>query len=237
VVAVFVVRYDIETRRTAVRLVPALACPLCRAAGQVEMSVYQQFLTVFGGLPVAPMERFGAAYCHHCRQPIPRKADRQGLKSAFDWVVARMPRPRPLAYAGTIIVALIALVGYSGLALAMLQQKARHEAHAQMLTRIADPRPGDIELVWVTPGGVLTYTLFKVVSISGDNVTLRAHRETKSSREVTSDSVTFASFGVKDSDFSGATFVVQKSQFARQFLTKTPFERADLKDVLRPSQP
>jgi hypothetical protein len=176
-VAIFVARLDIVTRRAAVRLVSALACPLCGAPDEVEMSVYQQYLTVFGGLPVAPMERFGAAYCHHCHEPIPRKSDRKGLTSAFDAVAARVPRSRLLGYTGIIIFALIAVAGYSGLAVAKLQQKTRQEAHAQMLAQIADPKPGDIELVSLSPGGVLKYTLLKVVAISGDDVTLRAHRE------------------------------------------------------------
>jgi hypothetical protein len=42
---------------------------------------------------------------------------------------------------------------------------------------------------------------------------------------------------VKDSDFSGATFVAPKSDFARQVLPKTPFERAGIEEMRRPPQP
>jgi hypothetical protein len=57
--------------------------------------------------------------------------------------------------------------------------KGAAAAHAQMLAQIADRKPGDIELVSLSPGGVLKYTLLKVVAIWGDDVTVRVHRETR----------------------------------------------------------
>lgn len=233
---VVVVQYNIAARCHAVRLVPELACPLCGTAGGVEMSVFQEYLGVFG-LPVTPMARFGAAYCHHCRQPIPRKSNKEGLRSAFEAVAATVPRSPLRAYAGTIVWVLIAVAGLGGFAVAKVQQQARQETRAQMLARMADPKPGDIDLVTVYPRGGLAYTLFKVVSVSGDNVTLRVHRETKSYQEVPLEAQAFSAFSLKDSDFSGATFVVRKSDFAKHALPNTPLAHADIKEVRRPPQP
>ena len=59
-----------EVRLATVQLIPEFACPLCRTAGKVEMSVYQVYLSILFGVPMAPGRKFGAAYCHHCRQPL-----------------------------------------------------------------------------------------------------------------------------------------------------------------------
>jgi hypothetical protein len=225
----FVTRIDLVTRRAAVRLVPEVVCPLCGNSRGVEMSVYKRYMILFGVLPLAPVNRFGAAYCHHCEQPIPRKADREGLAWAFEEVSADVPRSRPLTYAGTMLFAAITLVGFSALAVAMVQKTAREAAALQMQARIADPRPGDIELVHVYLRNASCYTLFKVVSISGDTVTLRAHGETK---DLAAEERTPRSFSLKDSDFSSASFVAPKSRFANHFLFGTPLGDAEIINVL-----
>jgi len=189
-------------------------------------------------VPVAPAGKFGAAYCHHCRQPIPAKSNKNDLRATFE-AVAAGARPRLGSYAASIVFALIALGGYGALAVAELHQKNLREdlreAQAQMEGWTADPRPGDVEVVNLpeAPGGGSIYTLLKVVSISGDNVTLRAHRERMPHRLARSQS---EGFSLSDSDFSGTTFVVAKADIARRFLPATPLGKALVAEALRPQR-
>ncbi|MBV9975652.1 MAG: hypothetical protein JO105_09685 [Hyphomicrobiales bacterium] len=111
------IRFDVTTRRETAALVPGLACPRCHTVDQVEISVYRDYLSLFGWLPFATTLASGAAYCHACRRPIPRDSDRARLRAALAAVATR---PRLRAYAGVIAFVLLALAGYGTLAASQL---------------------------------------------------------------------------------------------------------------------
>lgn len=224
---------DTETRFATAQLIPEFTCPFCQTAGKVEMSVYQTYLGIFYGVPLAPGRKLGAAYCHHCQQPLPAKSDKQGLKAAFKQVAAGV-RPRLVSYSGSIILALLLAWGVGWVVSEIQTNKAQLRTEAQTVAWAADPQPGDVHVVSLDQEPTLTYSLFKVVSVSGDEVTLRAHREKKPYRHERSQA---KGFSLADSEFSGASIVTGKAMLARQRIPTGKYTSLSIKEVIRPSQP
>ena len=238
--AIVVVRFDFTTRRIALGLMEGLACPLCAMVGKVEMSVYRQYMSVLGWLPVAPTGQFGAAYCHQCRRPIPRKSNDAGLRAAFAAMAANAPRPRLRYYSGVIVTTLIALAGFATFAAGTLHQREGREAKAQMQGWMADPQPGDIEVGYLPDASTSHYTLLNVVSVTPDAVTFRAYREPLHERP---ESLPSAALSLSDRDFSGATFAVPKSDIRvsqyrppHRIIPETPLGMIEIEEALRRSK-
>lgn len=173
--------YDIKEKTLNSRTVLTEIDPLTRSKSNVQLDVYQQYLSLFGPFGPISMQQVRAIDLERNIE-IPKKEWSEELKSEAQNLKADTPFAWRL-FRNIYIIAGV-FVAMSVIAPIVNKNRAEKaaltsEATAASLAAVA---PGDVLRVFLMPSPEMTQpqvTLMKVVRIDGDTLVVKGHKEVK----------------------------------------------------------
>lgn len=173
--------YDIKEKTLNSRTVLIETDSLTRSKSDVQLDVYQQYMSIFGPLGPIGVQQVRAIDLNQNIE-IPKKEWSEELKSEAQNLKAETPFAWRL-FQNIFIIAGV-FIGLSVIGPILNKNRAEKaavasEARAASLVAVA---PGDVLRIFLMPSPEMTeplVTLMKVVRIEGDTLVVKGHKEVK----------------------------------------------------------
>lgn len=173
--------YDIKEKTLNSRTVLTEIDPLTRSKSNVQLDVYQQYMSLFGPFGPISMQQVRAIDLERHIE-IPKKEWSEELKSEAQ----NLKADTPFAWRLFRNIYIIAGVFVAMSVITPIVNKNRAEkaavTSAATAASLAAVAPGDILRVFLMPSPQMTepqVTLMKVVRIDGDTLVVKGHKEVK----------------------------------------------------------